>query len=171
MHGVCCTFFVAFCRLQFSDHEMIRRASTEAMCNLLPHQKMFDHLKSADTLKLWAAFSQLGTEDPPTAAAALGCLAMAARDPEVISYCSISCCRIETLDLMAGRGPGVISVSRFLIFVPQREPLTTLLGRSSSLRTAMFVSPSHGTVLWCGVISTLCLACCRSVVHCLVDGF
>ncbi|CAM9199761.1 unnamed protein product [Laminaria digitata] len=69
--------------LQFSDHEMIRRASTEAMCNLLPHPKMFDHLKSADTLKLWAAFSQLGTEDPPTAAAALGCLAMAVRDPEV----------------------------------------------------------------------------------------
>lgn len=83
---------------------MVRRASTEAMCNLLPHQKMFDHLKSADTLKLWAAFSQLGTEDPPTAAAALGCLAMAVRDPEVISYPSISCYRIETLRPIGGQG-------------------------------------------------------------------
>lgn len=44
---------------------------------------MIDHLKIVDNLKLWAAFAQLGLEDPPTAAAALGCLAMAVRDPEV----------------------------------------------------------------------------------------
>lgn len=44
---------------------------------------MIDHLKIVENLKLWAAFSQLGEEDPPTAAAALGCLAMAVRDPEV----------------------------------------------------------------------------------------
>ncbi|CAM9334498.1 unnamed protein product, partial [Ectocarpus fasciculatus] len=62
---------------------MVRRAATEALCNLLPHPKMIDHLKLVDTLKLWAAFAQLGGEDPPTAAAALGCLAMAVRDPEV----------------------------------------------------------------------------------------
>ena len=69
--------------MQFSDHELVRRAATEALCNLLPHPKMIDHLKVVDNLKLWAAFAQLGTEDPPTAAAALGCLAMAVRDPEV----------------------------------------------------------------------------------------
>ncbi|CBJ28789.1 conserved unknown protein [Ectocarpus siliculosus] len=69
--------------LQFSDHELVRRAATEALCNLLPHPKMIDHLRLVDTLKLWAAFAQLGEEDPPTAAAALGCLAMAVRDPEV----------------------------------------------------------------------------------------
>eukprot|EP00752_Nemacystus_decipiens_P003774 g3475.t1 len=69
--------------LQFSDHELVRRAATEALCNLLPHPKMIDHLKVVDNLKLWAAFAQLGMEDPPTAAAALGCLAMAVRDPEV----------------------------------------------------------------------------------------
>lgn len=62
---------------------MVRRASTEAMCNLLPHPKMIDHLKSVETLKLWTAFAQLGMEDPPTAAAALGCLAMAVKDAEV----------------------------------------------------------------------------------------
>ena len=100
LHGVCFVLFVYFSSFQFSDHEMVRRASTEAMCNLLPHQKMFDHLKSADTLRLWAAYSQLGTEDPPTAAAALGCLAMAVRDPEVISCHSFFFCyRTEALDL------------------------------------------------------------------------
>lgn len=44
---------------------------------------MVNHLKGGDAIKLWAAFAQLGMEDPPTAAAALGCLAMAVRDPEV----------------------------------------------------------------------------------------
>lgn len=68
---------------QFSDHELVRRAATEAMCNLLPHPEMINHLKVADTLKLWAAFASLGVEDPPTAEAALGCLAMAVRDSEV----------------------------------------------------------------------------------------
>lgn len=71
------------CTFQFSDHELVRRAATEALCNLLPHPKMIDHMKIVDTLKLWAAFAQLGMEDPPTAAAALGGLAMAVRDPEV----------------------------------------------------------------------------------------
>lgn len=47
---------------------------------------MIDHLKVVENLKLWAAFAQLGMEDPPTAAAALGCLAMAVRDPEVRNH-------------------------------------------------------------------------------------
>lgn len=72
--------------VQFSDHELVRRAATEAMCNLFPHPKMIEHLKLPDSLKLWAAFAQLGMEDPPTAAAALGCLAMAVRDPEVSTW-------------------------------------------------------------------------------------
>ncbi|CAM9409161.1 unnamed protein product [Ascophyllum nodosum] len=76
--GISCFHF-----LQFSDHEMVRRAATEAMCNLLPHPKMMEHMRSSETLKLWAAFAKLGLEDPPTAAAAIGGLAMAVMDPEV----------------------------------------------------------------------------------------
>lgn len=62
---------------------MVRRAATEVMCNMLPHEKMFEHMRNHDTLKLFAAFAQLGTEDPPTAAAAIGCIAMAVGDPQV----------------------------------------------------------------------------------------
>lgn len=69
--------------LQFSDHELVRRASTEALCNLMPHPKMVEHLKRGDTLKLFAAFCQLGPEDPPTAVAAMGCIAMGVADKEV----------------------------------------------------------------------------------------
>ena len=76
--------------LQFSDHEMVRRAATEAMCNLLPHPKMMEHMRSSETLKLWAAFAKLGLEDPPTAAAAIGGLAMAVMDPEVKDFFLVS---------------------------------------------------------------------------------
>lgn len=49
----------------------------------MPHPKMMEHLKRKDTLKLFAAFSQLGPEDPPTAVAAMGCIAMGVADKEV----------------------------------------------------------------------------------------
>lgn len=62
---------------------MVRRAATEAMCNLMVHPKMVDHMKATDTLKYWAALAKLGSEDPPTAAAALGGLANALRDKDV----------------------------------------------------------------------------------------
>lgn len=62
---------------------MVRRAATEVMCNMLGHEKTLEHMRNHDTLKLFAAFAQLGTEDPPTAAAAIGCIAMAVRDPQV----------------------------------------------------------------------------------------
>ncbi|CAM9295729.1 unnamed protein product, partial [Discosporangium mesarthrocarpum] len=73
----------SFQYLQFSDHMLVRRASTEALCNLLPHIKMVEHLRQKETMKLWSAFCQLGEEDPPTAAAALGCVAMAIQDDQV----------------------------------------------------------------------------------------
>ncbi|CAM9826667.1 unnamed protein product [Scytosiphon promiscuus] len=66
--------------LQLSNHELVRRISTEALCNLLPHPKM------VDTLTLWAAFCQLGEQDRPTTTAAPGCLAMAGRYPQVARY-------------------------------------------------------------------------------------
>lgn len=119
LNDACCIFFVSFCS-KFSDHEMLRRASTEAMCNLLPHQKMIDHLKNADTLKLWAAFSQLGTEDPPTAAAALGCLAMAFRDPEVI-YITVVCLSSNFLF-------PVVSYSSVFLFQGFLFPLVSFFG-------------------------------------------
>ena len=67
----------------FSDHEMVRRAATEAMCNLVPHKAMMDHLCEADHLKLWLAFASEYEEDYECARAAAGCLAMATQDEAV----------------------------------------------------------------------------------------
>mmetsp|Transcript_65295 Transcript_65295/g.131321 ORF Transcript_65295/g.131321 Transcript_65295/m.131321 type:complete len:993 (+) Transcript_65295:77-3055(+) len=64
--------------MQFSDHELVRRAATECMTNLMPHKCMVEHLRSEDKLKLWCAFAEDFEADMPTARAAAGTLAMAA---------------------------------------------------------------------------------------------
>lgn len=61
----------------FSDHDMVRRAATEAMSNLLPHEEMLQHLEDPEKLKLWVAFATDYEENLECARAAAGCLAMA----------------------------------------------------------------------------------------------
>jgi protein unc-45 len=61
----------------FSDHSMVRRASTEAMCNLIPHPAMIQHLTETENLRLWMAFATDFDENFECARAAAGCLAMA----------------------------------------------------------------------------------------------
>ena len=64
--------------LQFSDHELVRRAATECMTNLMPHQSMIEHLRDPEKMKLWCAFAEDFESDLPTSRAAAGTLAMAA---------------------------------------------------------------------------------------------
>lgn len=67
----------------FSDHEMIRRAATEAMCNLVPHPAMVKYLSEAENLRLWLAFAADLDSNFECARAASGCLAMSTDFPEV----------------------------------------------------------------------------------------
>ena len=67
----------------FSDHEMVRRAATEAMSNMVPHSSMMKHLKEADSARLWMAFATDYEDNYECARAATGCLAMATQDLEV----------------------------------------------------------------------------------------
>jgi hypothetical protein len=64
--------------LQFSEHELVRRAATECMTNLMPHQSMIEHLRDPEKMKLWCAFAEDFEADVPTSRAAAGTLAMAA---------------------------------------------------------------------------------------------
>eukprot|EP00584_Thalassiosira_punctigera_P006574 CAMPEP_0172540380 /NCGR_PEP_ID=MMETSP1067-20121228/11412_1 /TAXON_ID=265564 ORGANISM="Thalassiosira punctigera, Strain Tpunct2005C2" /NCGR_SAMPLE_ID=MMETSP1067 /ASSEMBLY_ACC=CAM_ASM_000444 /LENGTH=1190 /DNA_ID=CAMNT_0013326233 /DNA_START=169 /DNA_END=3741 /DNA_ORIENTATION=+ len=66
----------------FSDHEMVRQAATEAMCNMIPHPEMMEYLTKEENLRVWIAFSLDYEENFACARAALGCLAMAVPDPE-----------------------------------------------------------------------------------------
>ena len=66
----------------FSDHEMVRQAGTEAMCNLVPHPEMMEYLTKEDNLRIWIAFTLDYEANFACARAAIGCLAMAAPDPE-----------------------------------------------------------------------------------------
>lgn len=61
----------------FSEHEMVRRAATEAMSNMIPHPDMLEHLADPEKLRLWVAFATDFEEQFECSRAAAGCLAMA----------------------------------------------------------------------------------------------
>lgn len=66
--------------LQFSDHALVRRAATEALCNMVYHPRVLQSLRTPDILKLWLALADDFEGDLPTARAAAGGLAMASKD-------------------------------------------------------------------------------------------
>jgi len=69
--------------LMFEEHELIRRAATEAMCNMIQvpevHKRFFSD--DIERIKLWTLFS--GEEDVQLARAASGGLAQLTCDPEL----------------------------------------------------------------------------------------
>jgi hypothetical protein len=67
----------------FSDHEMVRQAATEAMCNMVPHPEFMQYLTQEENIRVWVAFSMDYEENFGCARAAIGGLAMAVPDPEV----------------------------------------------------------------------------------------
>ena len=67
----------------FSDHEMVRQAATEAMCNMVPHPEFMDYLTKDENIRVWGAFSMDYEANFGCARAAIGLLAMAVPDPEV----------------------------------------------------------------------------------------
>ncbi|TDH70322.1 hypothetical protein CCR75_002237 [Bremia lactucae] len=72
--------------LQFSDHELVRRAATEAICNLLPNELVINQVFCNDEkIRLWIAFASLEDEttDFEIARAATGALAMVSQVPQV----------------------------------------------------------------------------------------
>jgi protein unc-45 len=67
----------------FSSHNMVRRAATEAMCNLVPDKSMMEHLALPDNIRLWMAFAADYEENYECSRAATGCLAMATQDETI----------------------------------------------------------------------------------------
>ncbi len=61
----------------FSDHELVRRAATECLSNLLPCKEVLEHMAKENNARLWVAFAGLEEEDLNTARAACGAIAMA----------------------------------------------------------------------------------------------
>jgi hypothetical protein len=66
----------------FSEHEMVRQAATEALLNMIPHPEMMQYLKKEDNIRVWVAFALDYEANFACARAAVGCLAMAAPDPD-----------------------------------------------------------------------------------------
>lgn len=75
----------------FSDHEMVRRAATEAMSNLVPHPDAISYLRQPDRLKVFVAFASDYDVNYECARAASGCLAMTTGDQEIAhEFCGLS---------------------------------------------------------------------------------
>lgn len=91
--------------LQFSEHELVRRAATECMTNLLPDMAMVQHLRDGEKMKLWVALASDHEADLPTSRAASGLLAMAAgiEDEELMeSIVGSKCCEVLVELLTSG---------------------------------------------------------------------
>ena len=69
--------------LMFEEHELIRRAATEAMCNMIQLEQVQArfHRDDVEQVKLWTLFS--GKDDEKLAIAASGGLAQISRDPKI----------------------------------------------------------------------------------------
>lgn len=69
--------------LMFEEHDLIRRASTEALCNMIQMPEVHERFLNDDIerVKLWTLFS--GEEDFELARAALGGLAQLTHDPRI----------------------------------------------------------------------------------------
>ena len=81
----------------FSDHELVRKAATEAMCNLVPNESFMKTLQEDKEMRLWLALASDYEEHYECARAAAGCLAMATGDPEVADTL-IACEKIQRAD-------------------------------------------------------------------------
>lgn len=72
--------------LQFSEHELVRRAATETICNLLPNEQVLEKIfMNEEKIRLWLALASVEEEqeDFETARAASGALAMVSQVPAV----------------------------------------------------------------------------------------
>ena len=70
--------------LMFEEHEPIRRAATEALCNMIQLEEVavrFHRSDDIERVKLWTLFS--GEEDEKLAIAASGGLCLLSRDPKI----------------------------------------------------------------------------------------
>jgi len=75
---------IATCKFaMFSDHEMVKQASTECLCNLVPNEDFVKTLCEPDELRLWLALASDFEDHYGCARAAAGCLAMATGYEEV----------------------------------------------------------------------------------------
>lgn len=72
--------------LQYSDHPLVRRSATEALCNMACHPQVVESLGNLQKLKIWLALADDYLGDLPTARAAAGTLAMASGDEGAYRY-------------------------------------------------------------------------------------
>jgi len=97
--------FGAIEELQWSKNEMVVRAATELLCNCVSCDKVLASIKDGSRQKLWIGLAL--SEDPATANAAAGAIAMASGDPRVAASLAKSGAFAQVLDLAESSQPGM----------------------------------------------------------------
>ena len=92
--------------LMFEEHELIRRAATEALCNMIQLEEVCErfHCEDTERIKLWVLFS--GEEDVGLAKAASGGIAQLSHDPKICEKIMQVKATMEILkELVANKDP------------------------------------------------------------------
>ncbi|CAI5740965.1 unnamed protein product [Hyaloperonospora brassicae] len=122
--------------LQFSEHELVRRAATEAICNLLPNDTVIEQVfMKEEKVRLWIAFASLEdeAEDFETARAASGALAMVSQAPQV-SWVLMRQGGLKAFATIIEEGSNVETLHRALIGM--QNMLETIVGAAEDAEKA-----------------------------------
>jgi hypothetical protein len=92
--------------LMFSEHEMIQRAATEAMCNMMVSEEVFNYYAEAETSERMKIFLGLSdVEDFQTRRAASGCLAILSDSEKACRHIQNEKISLEVLVALLGAEP------------------------------------------------------------------
>lgn len=92
--------------LMFSEHEMIQRAATEAMCNLMVSEEVFNYYAEAETSERMKIFLGLSdVEEFATRRAASGCLAILSGSEKACRHIQNEKISLEVLVSLLGSEP------------------------------------------------------------------
>ncbi|TFJ84341.1 hypothetical protein NSK_004331 [Nannochloropsis salina CCMP1776] len=133
----------SFFSLQFSEQTLVRRAATEALCNMVSHPLVLAKLGKPETLKYWLSLAEDYTRDLPLSRAAAGGLAMASNDEEIVrSMAVLSPIALNTWGLLLRSGETTLihraatAIQNLLSFNCTRELLFNDENFQNSLREA-----------------------------------
>lgn len=98
----------AFEYAQFSDEIMVRRAATEALCNVIGSPEMHKWMCNPEKMRLWLLFAEDYESDLATSRAACGALANLSFDPKVAKVMVKGEAVRKLVSLMASGLPEII---------------------------------------------------------------
>ena len=122
--------------LQFSDHPEVKRAATEALCNMVPDRSMIKHLSRSDKMKLWLALCH-EDGDARLVSAAVGCLAMACSDVDVARAVASNNGASALIAVLGSSDPSLVHRAAYCLTACLEDSKARALLASSDMKSAV----------------------------------